>query len=47
MAEGLKFTIELSDFLKDASGYKARYHEQYSELLRSEEQSFRNIISTG
>ena len=39
MAEGSKFTAELSDFLKDASGYKARYHEQYSQLLLSEEQN--------
>jgi hypothetical protein len=33
IADGSKFTQELSDFLKDASGYKARYHKQYSELL--------------
>lgn len=33
IAAGSKFTQELSDFLKDASGYKARYHEQYSQLL--------------
>jgi hypothetical protein len=33
IADGSKFTQELSDFLKDASGYKARYHQQYSELL--------------
>ena len=39
MAEGSKFTAELSDFLKDASGYKARYHKQYSELLLREEQN--------
>lgn len=39
VAEGSKFTAELSDFLKDASGYATRYHEQYSELLRSEEQN--------
>jgi len=37
MAEGSKFTAELSDFLKDASGYATRYHEQYSQLLSSEE----------
>jgi hypothetical protein len=37
MADGSKFTQELSDFLKDASGYKARYHEQYSELLQRKE----------
>lgn len=35
IADGSKFTQELSDFLKGASGYKARYHEQYSQLLRS------------
>jgi hypothetical protein len=39
MAEGSKFTAELSDFLKDASGYATRYHEQYSQLLSSEEQN--------
>jgi hypothetical protein len=33
IADGSKFTNELSDFLKDASGYKARYHKQYSQLL--------------
>jgi len=33
MADGSKFTRELSDFLKDASGYATRYHEQHSELL--------------
>lgn len=33
IADGSKFTQELSDFLKDASGYKARYHQQYSQLL--------------
>lgn len=33
IADGSKFTQELSDFLKDASGYKAGYHEQYSQLL--------------
>ncbi len=33
MADGSKFTQELSDFLKGASGYAARYHEQHSELL--------------
>ncbi len=39
MAEGSKFTAELSDFLKEASGYKTRYHEQYSQLLQREEQN--------
>ena len=36
IAEGSKFTQELSAFLKDASGYATRYHEQHSELLRGE-----------
>jgi hypothetical protein len=36
IADGSKFTQELSDFLKDASGYATRYHEQHSELLRGE-----------
>ena len=36
IAEGSKFTKELSDFLKDASGYATRYHEQHSQLLRGE-----------
>lgn len=36
IADGSKFTIELSDFLKDASGYATRYHEKYSQLLFSE-----------
>ena len=39
MAEGSKFTTELSDFLKDTSGYATRYNEQYSQLLRCEEQN--------
>ena len=33
IADGSKFTQELSDFLKDAGGYATRYHNQYSELL--------------
>ena len=33
IAEGSKFTIELSDFLKDAGSYANRYHEQHSQLL--------------
>jgi hypothetical protein len=37
MADGSKFTQELSDFLKGASGYKARYHKQYSQLLQRKE----------
>lgn len=36
IADGSKFTQELSDFLKDASGYATRYHEQHSQLLRGE-----------
>ena len=37
IADGSKFTQELSDFLKDASGYANRYHEQHSKLLRGEQ----------
>jgi hypothetical protein len=33
IADGSKFTKELSDFLKDAGGYAHRYHEQHSQLL--------------
>jgi len=36
IADGSKFTKELSDFLKDAGGYASRYHEQHSQLLRGE-----------
>ena len=36
IADGSKFTQELSDFLKDAGGYANRYHEQHSQLLRGE-----------
>ena len=36
IAVGSKFTAELSDFLKDASGYATRYHEQHSKLLPGE-----------
>lgn len=36
IADGSKFTKELSDFLKDAGGYAVRYHEQHSQLLRGE-----------
>jgi hypothetical protein len=36
IADGSKFTKELSDFLKDASGYASRYYEQYSQLLPGE-----------
>jgi hypothetical protein len=36
IADGSKFTSDLSDFLKDASGYAMRYHGKYSELLLSE-----------
>lgn len=34
IADGSKFTQELSDFLKDAGGYANRYHEKHSKLLR-------------
>lgn len=34
IAEGSKFTQELSAFLKEASGYATRYHKQHSEFLR-------------
>jgi len=36
IADGSKFTSELSDFLKGASGYATRYHQQHSELLPGE-----------
>ena len=36
IADGSKFTQELSDFLKDAGGYAHRYHEQHSQLLPGE-----------
>ena len=36
IADGSKFTQELSDFLKDASGYATRYHQQHSELFRGQ-----------
>jgi hypothetical protein len=36
IADGSKFTQELSDFLKDAGGYANRYHEQHSQLLRGQ-----------
>ena len=36
IADGSKFTQELSDFLKDASGYATRYHDEHSQLLRGE-----------
>ena len=34
LADGSKFTQELSDFLKDAGGYATRYHKKHSQLLR-------------
>lgn len=34
IADGSKFTKELSDFLKEASGYATRYYKQHSEFLR-------------
>lgn len=36
IADGSKFTQELSDFLKEAGGYAARYHEKHSQLLRDQ-----------
>ena len=36
MADGSKFTQELSDFLKDTSEYATRYHEKHSQLLRDQ-----------
>ena len=36
VADGSKFTQELSDFLKDGSEYATRYHKQHSELLPGE-----------
>jgi hypothetical protein len=33
IADGSKFTQELSDFLKEAGGYATRYHEKHSQLL--------------
>ncbi len=44
IADGSKFTSELSDFLKDASGYATRYHEKYSQLLRSEWQEIAKTL---
>src|SRR5665213_304187 len=40
IADGSKFTQDLSDFLKEASGYATRYHEQHSELLRVRDKSW-------
>ena len=37
IADGAKFTRELSDFLKGAGGYQAGYHEQHSQLLWGEQ----------
>ena len=34
IADGSKFTQELSDFLKDAGGYAHRYHEQHQDQYR-------------
>jgi hypothetical protein len=44
IADGSKFTIDLSDFLKDASGYAMRYHAKYSQLLRSEWQEITKTL---
>jgi hypothetical protein len=38
IADGSKFTSELSDFLKDANRYATRYHDKYSQLLFGESQ---------
>jgi hypothetical protein len=36
IADGSKFTQELSDFLKDGGRYANRYHSEHSKLLPSE-----------
>lgn len=36
VADGSKFTQELSDFLKDAGQYATRYHQKHSKLLRDQ-----------
>ena len=36
IADGSKFTQELSDFLKDTGGYARRYHDKHSQLLPGE-----------
>lgn len=36
IADGSKFTSELSDFLKEANSYATRYHEKHSQLLRGQ-----------
>lgn len=36
IADGSKFTQDLSDFLKDRSGYATRYHDEHSQLLPGE-----------
>ena len=36
MADGSKFTQELSGFLKEAGGYATRYHDKHSQLLRDQ-----------
>lgn len=36
ITDGSKFTQELSDFLKDAGQYQARYHEKHSQILRGQ-----------
>ena len=36
MADGSKFTQELSDFLKGTGQYTTRYHEKHSQLLRGQ-----------
>lgn len=44
IADGSKFTMELSDFLKDASGYATRYHAKYSQLLFREWQEIATTL---
>ena len=36
MADGSKFTQDLSDFLKEAGRYATRYHNKHSQLLRDQ-----------
>lgn len=36
IADGSKFTSELSDFLKDGGRYASRYHQEHSQLLPGE-----------
>lgn len=36
IADGSKFTQDLSDFLKEGGGYANRYHNEHSQLLPGE-----------